>query len=872
MGKMTKSNTQTKLWVTCLAAWVIPFTTQAKTPETTGRYERDASDFETKALLAAQAPRESRMLRESKIVAKKTRATQGAIGDSRRRGVGKKQSQAVGKADDITHVPLSTCRPVEGKFAWSLKGIPLKEVADQISNITCKRFISLEGVKNALAKKVELMGELNVDADQAWSIFLSMLESNGVGLIHITRVKNKGGERYDVYRFEKRDNIARQPTRVYTDGKIPPLSEETVTVVYELKHATKDTTRSTLRSLMGRTGTISASGDDFLIMVDTSANLRRILRILEDIDVPGGSDMVHTIKLEYAEASDIQKKLMEIFDLNSKKNTSRRFHIRPGSDSGGDDGFSIQKIIADDRGNRLLVVASERGLQRVKETVKLLDTPPSEGFCQDEIHVYRVKHGDAKKIHETVSKLVQESSRKRSSSGSSDHSNKGEVFEGEVRMAADEGTNALVIIASHKDYRSVRRMLDRLDEKRVQVHIEAVIMDISINDNNEFGLNVFGAFPTPGIGNSLSVAGNPGGLDLGTNAIASLVKDTSAGSAAALGNFIGTLGIMGPGVTVPGTSIQVPSFGAVLKAVQTQGSVDVLSTPSVMTLNNKKAEISTGKRVPVSTGTISLGSGSKVAESLGIPLNQIRFQDAKLKVLVTPHVSDNDQVRLEIEQDVTDLGAKQIIGGQEHQIFDTKHVKTVVLARDQQTVIIGGLINTKTTMTESKVPLLGDIPLLGWLFKSRKKTKQKRNMVLAITVTIIRTDVDHQKIYHRKMREREEFARMQLGRKAQPHNPYTNYEQKLGPLQKASFQLTHEMLRVENGGPGLPDEIVIQPHHQSHHTSDHHIDGGLKKEHAPPITGHSSVEENTTKDLDTSHEFELLPESQTFPSDKNEPD
>ncbi|MEM7495102.1 MAG: type II secretion system secretin GspD [Myxococcota bacterium] len=759
------------------------------------------------------------------------------------------------QTDDITRVPLPTCKPVEGKFAWSLKGVSLKEVADQISNITCKRFISLEGVKNALAKKVELTGELNVDADQAWSIFLAMLQSNGVGLVHVNRVKNKGGERYDVYRFEKRDDIARQPTRVYTDGRVPPVSEETATVVYELKHATKDTTRSTLRSLMSRTGTISASGDDFLILVDSSANLRRILRILKEIDVPGASDMVHTINLEYAEASDLQKKLTEIFELGSKRNMARRSHIRPGSDGGGGDDFSIQKIIADDRANRLLVVASDKGLQRVKETVKLLDTPPSEGFSQDEIHVYRVKHGDAKKIHETVSRLVQESSRKRSSSGSNDQANKGEVFEGEVRMAADEGTNALVIIASPKDYRSVRRMLNRLDEERVQVHIEAVIMDISINDNNEFGLNVFGAFPTPGIGNSLSVAGNPGGLEMGQGAIASLVKDTSAGSAAALGNFIGTLGVMGPGVTVPGTSIQVPSFGAVLKAVQTQGSVDVLSTPSVMTLNNKKAELSTGKRVPVSTGTISLGSASKAAESLGIPLNQIRYQDAKLKVLVTPHVSDDDQVRLEIEQDVTDLGAKQVIGGQEHQIFDTKQVKTVVLARDQQTVIIGGLISTKTTMTENKVPLLGDIPLLGWLFKGRKKEKRKRNLVLALTVTVVRTDADHQKIYHRKMREREEFARMQLGRKSQPYNPYINYEQKLGPLQQASFQLTHEMLRVENGGPGLPNETVIQPQPRPDKTPNPQTDGELEDGLEPSaITGNSDEE---MEELEASQALQL---------------
>ncbi|MEM7588956.1 MAG: type II secretion system secretin GspD [Myxococcota bacterium] len=723
-------------------------------------------------------------------------------------------AQEKSKKEEIAQADLPVCQPAEGSFAWNFDNSPIMEMVKQMSRLDCAEMVFDESVKTVLSKRVYAWTQDPISLPKARRMFELALESNGLVLM---RVPTPSKNRRRLYTITKRDDATRMASPVYGDDDRLPSGKQMVTVVLELKHLSGSTVRSALRSLLSRAGSIHLVGDGFVVLVDGASNILRIKEVLAEIDVPGVSDQAHMIELSYAEAEDVQKKLEQIFDVESDHSPARRAHARnkaksPGVNDGSGDDFSIQKIIADERTNRLMIIASKKGFERIKEVVAMLDKPPADGFSQDEIHVYHVKHGDAEKIAKSLEKVVRSggsSSSKRTTGAPRPPMPTGEVFEGEVRVSADESTNSLLIVASSKDYRAIRGVIDRLDKKRLQVHIEATIMDILLNDGNEFGLNVFGGFPVPGGG--FGVAGNPGGQTLAKSTATALAQGNDAGSALAMGNFISTLGVMGPSdLSIPGTSISVPSFGAVLHAVQTMTNVDVLATPTVTVLNNEKADMSVGSRIPVSEGTISLGASSS-ASNLGIPLNQINYHDAKLELFVTPHVNEDGQVRMEIEQKVSDLGGQISVGKDETRpSFDTKSVKTVVVSKDQQTLVIGGLISSKTTIVEAGVPILSQIPLLGLLFKKKEKRVQKRNLVLVLTPYVIQNDGDYQKLLHRKMREREEFSRMMLGRKAAPHNPYISYDEKLGPLQKTMQQVHRELQKVENGGPGTQDETIIR--------------------------------------------------------------
>jgi len=592
-----------------------------------------------------------------------------------------------------------------------------------------------------------------------------------------------------------------------------------VTFLYDLRNISKDVAQTLAKGLISRSGDVTSAGENFLVITDSSANIKRLVNILEKVDISGASSRIRLVDLFYADAKEIQGKLSEIFDTkgggdrsSSLSAASRAARIRSGLDddgggSSGSEGFSLQKIIADERTNKLIVIASDKAFDRIKEVIDLLDKPSSDASSTGQVNVYEVKNGDAKKIAATLSGVAQgQGSRK---SGPGGREEPGTMFEGEIKINADEATNSLVIISSPRDYKNIVRVIEKLDKKRIQVYVEAVIMDINLSSNQSFGLNLFGAVPGPN--GTKMIFGNPGGQSL-VSGVVSALKDSLAvpnitpglQDAAALASMVSLFGILGP--TIPGTPI--PSFGATLQALKTNSDVDILSTPSMMTLDNEKAEISVGERIPVIKGASTVGVGGT---SGLIPFQNVDYVDVKLKFALTPHVNNENQVRLEIEQEVNDLGAKENLLGQTQYRIKSKSAKTTVVAKDQQTVVIGGLISENKSNSESKVPILGDIPILGWLAKNRSKSTDKKNLLLVLTPYVIREDEDFQKVLDRKMKEREEFSKLNLGGKPATYDATIDFDKKTGPLGHAVQFVGEEMQRAENGGPGLPGETIITP-------------------------------------------------------------
>lgn len=743
-------------------------------------------------------------------------------------------AQSGGKSDnDIKKVKIKECKPVKGRFPWNFEKAKILDVLDQISRLTCKNFIVSSSVKSST--ELTIISRTPINVDQAYMAFLSAMEANNLALVPAGKF----------LKVVERKSAVKDALPFYEDPSKVPNTDAQITLLYQLKYTSKDAVQSLLKSLMSKTGDLQAVGDDFLIITDNGANIHRLLKILDKVDKSGSTSRIHIIDIVYAEASEIQSMLNEIFDFDKDGGkigvgpTNEDGGVAKSSDSvrkakekaaAGEEGefdTSIDKIIADDRTNKLIVISSEGAFERLQEIIEILDIPASDSSSQGQVHVFYLNNSDATKVASTLSSLAQAAKSAKKGSGKSKSKKGGQgaaLFEGEVKVTADESTNSLVIISSPRDLKAVRNVIDMLDKRRPQVFVEAVIMEVGLRETIDLGLNAFSGYTAevPGMdGEGFGVISNPRGQGLVTGAASSLATASLSGgtsggslsSAAGLANFIGFLAFRGPAIegSEDTFGFALPSFGAVLNALQTNTNVDVLSTPHLMTTDNEKAEISVGQRVPVLRGSSFGGGGQGGFGGFGFPMQQVAYEDVKLKFAITPHVSGDDTVRLELEQEVSDIGGRQDVGnGITQPIITNRSAKTTVVARDQQTLVIGGLISTRQSDSESKIPLLGDLPLIGWLFKGRNADQDKTNLLVVLTPYVVRSSEDFRKIYERKMKERQEFVEAYYG-DASKYNPFIDYSKKSGPLAKIVEHLDGELLKAENGGPGLPGEVVVQP-------------------------------------------------------------
>jgi general secretion pathway protein D len=705
--------------------------------------------------------------------------------------------KAISGEDMAKVVPLKCIKP-KGKFPWNADKAKISDLLEQISRITCKSFIISSGVKPT--QEISMISRSAITVDQAWQLFLSALESNQLALVET------GG----YYKIVNRKDSIRQPLPLVDDKNQLPSNEAMVTYLHDVRHMSKDVAITLTKGLISSQGDVMAVGDSFLVISDGSSNIRRIMAILEKVDIVGAANRVHVVQLEHADAVQVQAKLTDIFDSkNANDYRGRRYNETsrsPRSGNNDGDSFSVQKIIADERTNKVITIASDSAYVRIKQMIAILDVESSDASTQSQMNVYYLKNGDAKKIAATLSAITQgnnSAANRRGSGSRMGFREEGVLFEGDIKITADEATNGLVIVASPRDYKSLSAVIAKLDKERIQVYVEAAILDIGLTDTNDFGVNGFGV--VPGIG----LMGNPNGMKLATGLVglgASAVAGGLSAGLASLPGMLGAFNMVGAPADIPGLPFKIPSFGVVLEALQKNSNVDVLSTPSLMTLDNEKAEMSVGEKIPTVSGASTVGG----ANGLGIPIQNITQQDVKLKFAITPHVNENNLVRLEIDQDVNELGEPESLLGATQYRIRTKSIKTTISAKDQQTIVLGGLIHQSQREIEVKIPWLGDIPILGYLAKHKTKIREKKNLLLVLTPYVIRSEDDLGKLHERKIKEREEFGRLYFGDKITKFDPHVDYTKKTGPLHRLLDQIDTEMKKVENGGPGSAGETVIK--------------------------------------------------------------
>jgi general secretion pathway protein D len=427
-----------------------------------------------------------------------------------------------------------------------------------------------------------------------------------------------------------------------------------------------------------------------------------------------------------------------------------------------------------------------------------LDVPEGE---TGSIHVYALTNADSETLAGTLNSLVTGQGTQRAAAGAGRPGAPGapaaapgvapapgqviqtQAFEGTIKIAHDKPTNSLVIISSAKDYLALREVIRKLDLPRRQVFVEATILEISLDRTRKIGFAYHAGqtFDLKNPDDSIYF----GGVE------ASQLSSLST-SPATLNGLIG--GVIGP--QIPGLSI--PSIGVLFQLVQNTDDVNVLSSPNILTTDNEPAEISVGENIPylsttlggaassalAAAGTAANGATATANPLLGLGLGglaqSIQRQDLALDLKITPHVNDSDFVRLEIEQDIKDIISENFGGN--GPVWSNRKVKTMIVVKDQQPVVIGGLMSEKLTLTESKVPLLGDIPLIGYLFKYQSRERQKTNLLIFLTPYIIKDQSDIQRIFEQKVREKREFIEAYTAFDGKEWEPNLDYRRKRGLL------------------------------------------------------------------------------------------
>jgi len=501
----------------------------------------------------------------------------------------------------------------------------------------------------------------------------------------------------------------------------------------------------------------------------------------------------------------------------------------------------IGKIIPEERTNKLIVIAGARSFNRVMQLIRQLDVPAGEGG----VHVYYLENAKAEDVAATFQALAQGAAARHTTgpTGAAGARPPGmpqatpavaaagpagpvsaDLFAGEVKITADKNTNSLVVIASQADYRNLVKVVERLDIRRRQVFVEAVIMEVNLENDLEVGVSAHGGT----ILNDVSFRGAKGdaplvvGSELG--GLSSLGGVTSLGS---LGGFLA--GLQGPPITVPGLNVSLPSFAILLNALQSSSDVNVISTPHVIMTDNTEGEITVGQNVPfqaayspTSSALTSLVSGTSGTTTgttnpaatsllglggLGSLYAPIQRQNVELRLRIKPQINESDYVRLDVDEQTEEIAS---VDKQLGPTTSKRSAKTTVVAKDQETVVIGGLIQERSIRNVQKVPLLGSLPLLGWLFRNESTKKTKTNLLLFLTPYIIRDQSDYRRIFERKMAERAEFVKRFYGDDGR-YEAAVDYDRKPGPLARVRRGVQQELNRYENGGPGGADQRVIRP-------------------------------------------------------------
>lgn len=560
----------------------------------------------------------------------------------------------------------------------NLRDVDIQSFIDSVSEITGKTFVVEPRVKG----NVTVIAHEAMSADAVYSVFLAVLEVYGYAAVQ------SGGV------VKILPDVTAKQNSVRTLGEQPDgPREELVSQVIQVDNVPAAQLVPILRPLVPQDAHLAAfTPSNILVLTDRVGNIERMMEIIERIDrsTEGAIDVV---PLQHASASEV----VRIINALSPQG---------GQNARGQTG---PLLAADERTNSVLISGERADRLEIRALVANLDTPLERTGNTRVVYLRYANAADLVPILEGVNQTSQDTQAQGGASGNRSRTT-------EVDIQADEATNALIITAPPDVQRNLRAVVRRLDIRRAQVLVEAIIAEIFEDRARELGFEFI----------------YDGSSD-GSGPLGGSVFRTQDVLAAAIENPL-SLARTGLNLAVGEFDGDGFDFGVLLQALKSDAYTNILSTPSILTLDNEEAEINVGQNVPFVTGSFtSTGSGTTPDN----PFQTIERQDVGVTLKVTPQINEGNAVRLALEQEVSSIASSAVSAADI--ITNTRSIKTNVLVEDNQILVLGGLIDDTLNDSEQKVPGLGDLPVLGNLFKSRSSTRGKRNLMVFIHPRIMRT-------------------------------------------------------------------------------------------------------------------------------------
>lgn len=605
-------------------------------------------------------------------------------------------SKAFGLSVFIILSLFSTLSLAEGK-TWTVnfKDTDIQEVIRFVAEVTEKTVIIDPNVK----AKVQVISTKPVDRDQLYQLFLAMLEVHGFTAIEVG----------DVVRVIPIQDANTSPIPVVPDQILDKVND-VVTQVIQLENISATQLIPILRPLVPQQAHMAAyAPSNAIIISDTSANITRMREIIERIDRTAVAK-TDVIKLEHASSEEV----VQLLEQLQKKNRS----------VDGQAETDPLTIVADKRTNSVYISGDEMERQRVKSLLAYMDLP----LQQDgNVRVIYLKYADAEQVSAVLSRVVENLNQ---GSGSTEESLPGTT---KTTIEADKETNSLIITAETDVMSSLNAVIERLDIRRAQVLVEAIIVEMADINNRDLGIqwlfydrdsNAYGG----SIGNrSLATSLTPGAL---------LAQGEGTGEDDPRVNLLQALANTPGQVLGVGRLDDALSFNVVVNALNQDSNANILSTPTLLTMDNQEASIVVGQNVPFITGSYTSTGGN--SSSPDNPFQTIERENVGITLNVTPHINEGDSLVLEIVQEVSSLTGTGSVVNATDVITNERRIETQVLADNGQTIILGGLIQDDVQESEQKVPVLGDVPLLGKLFRNNSTSVSKTHLMVFLRSTIIR--------------------------------------------------------------------------------------------------------------------------------------
>lgn len=588
-----------------------------------------------------------------------------------------------------------------------------------IGELTEKNFIMDDRVKG----KVTIISPRKISLEEAYKVFESVLDINGFVAIpagDVIKIIPAPQAR------EKNVETLLKKTDIVPEDRV-------VTQIFSLNYASSDEIKKILDPLISKNSVVlSYAPTGMLIITDLLSNIKKLQDIVTVLDVEGVSEQIAFIPVQHAAVDELVKSLTAIFQQQRAN-------------------MANMKIIADNRTNGVIVAASVADTDRIKKLIGMLDHEMPKG--EQSLKAYRLQNAMADDLAKVLSALPKESRE--------GAKNKSPLLSKDVQVVPDKATNTLLITAGRDDYVILEQVIEKLDSPRPMVFIEALIMEVALNKDFRLGVEWRGAKDYTGHISSFdtgSTGAFVGSGGVGPKGPYDLFPTIDKGIISNLpGGF--SMGVLGAGIKIG--DLIFPSIGAVLQTYQTDSDVSILSAPQILTVDNEEAEINVGKNVPYMT--------RQEKNTTGVDYSSYEYKDVGVNLKVTPNINELGFVRLKIDQQVTKVLKDESAVGLPTTLKRT--AKTTVVIKNGETVVIGGLIGDSTEKSTYRIPLLGSIPGLGWLFKTMSKGREKSNLYVFLTPHIIRTHEEMKVISDQKRNEMGEIKEgvIRLNEKKQVH-------------------------------------------------------------------------------------------------------